>query len=424
MANKCWWLGRCDAIRCGPNHANNCPNYSVLLRVSSQTQLRRSFHIPVLFISHSLFFFPSQTSIKMDRTRAARASGSSRNSHPSPERYTLEDGEDPTYISPDSDLDDDDSVPPTKAAIQQQQQHLQREALPAVPDSPSRRSPPRASKQQQQLMNGGGGASSSNRDSWGAPRPGSYAERTNGARYRREGASSTSSHARSGSTTTASHQQPPPSSAWPAKPAVTTRPQQAGASSSSANRRAHGEPTAAAAPRHKAASPAKEHPINRLESPSIAKSVLQPLELKMNEYQRIMNDMQGQVAQLDEEIRQLQEKRRQTAERFEDAKAKHDDYERQHMDVERALRGESPAVQHASSSQQQQPTLPAYMPVHAPANSSQHVPMHRPGTMESEFQDEGRRPTSVPVGAGAHNSPRSRKMGTRDRIKMSLFGSG
>ncbi|KAF5023529.1 hypothetical protein F66182_4396 [Fusarium sp. NRRL 66182] len=80
--------------------------------------------------------------------------------------------------------------------------------------------------------------------------------------------------------------------------------------------------------------------INRLQSPSIQKSVLQPLEHKIQEYDRLMGEAQSQMNQLDEELRALQERRRQAEERFVEAKSKHDEYERQHQDVGKALRGE------------------------------------------------------------------------------------
>ncbi|KAJ4179872.1 hypothetical protein NW767_014516 [Fusarium falciforme] len=80
--------------------------------------------------------------------------------------------------------------------------------------------------------------------------------------------------------------------------------------------------------------------INRLNSPSIQKIVLQPLEQKIQEYDHLMNEAQSQMAQLDDELRILQERRRQAEDRFMEAKAKHDEYERQHLDVGKALRGE------------------------------------------------------------------------------------
>ncbi|KPM45540.1 hypothetical protein AK830_g976 [Neonectria ditissima] len=80
--------------------------------------------------------------------------------------------------------------------------------------------------------------------------------------------------------------------------------------------------------------------INRLNSPSVMKSVLQPLELKIQEYDHLMQEAQHQMLQLDEELRVMQERRMQAEERFVEAKAKHDDYERQHQGVGRALRGE------------------------------------------------------------------------------------
>lgn len=80
--------------------------------------------------------------------------------------------------------------------------------------------------------------------------------------------------------------------------------------------------------------------IARLNSPSVMKSVLQPLEQKMHEYDHLMQEAHNQMVQLDEEIRMMQERRAQAEERFIEAKAKHDDYERQHAGVGRAMRGE------------------------------------------------------------------------------------
>ncbi|KAL6917283.1 hypothetical protein ACHAPO_005920 [Fusarium lateritium] len=82
------------------------------------------------------------------------------------------------------------------------------------------------------------------------------------------------------------------------------------------------------------------HDISRLQSPSIQKSVLQPLEKKIHEYDHLMHEAQTEMAQLDEELRALQERRRAAEDRFIEAKTKHDEYERQHEDVGRALRGE------------------------------------------------------------------------------------
>ncbi|CAG9983387.1 unnamed protein product [Clonostachys byssicola] len=80
--------------------------------------------------------------------------------------------------------------------------------------------------------------------------------------------------------------------------------------------------------------------VSRLESPSVLKSVLQPLEKKINEYDRLMTEARGEMAQLDDELRALQERRQQAEDRFLSAKSKHDDYSRQHEDVGRAMRGE------------------------------------------------------------------------------------
>jgi hypothetical protein len=80
--------------------------------------------------------------------------------------------------------------------------------------------------------------------------------------------------------------------------------------------------------------------IQRLPTPSISTSVLQPLDAKVTEYGSLMAEAQGDMAALDEEMRQLQDRQREAEARFLDAKAKHDDYRRQYHDVERALRGD------------------------------------------------------------------------------------
>lgn len=197
-----------------------------------------------------------------------------------------------------------------------------------------------------------------------------------------------------------------PSGPWPK-----TRAPPSGKPTNPQNRRSH---PLAAEPRVRAPSPPEpnnpRNPVNRLESPSIAKSVLQPLEHKIIEYDRLMHEAQDQMAQLDEELRQLHERRRQAEEHFLEAKAKHDDYERQHVDVERALRGELDNVmlpQHHQAQQQQQPMV------------HQATPPPQESRMELAEGYE-RRPTSNPT---SKHSSRTRKMGTRDRIKMSLFGT-
>lgn len=80
--------------------------------------------------------------------------------------------------------------------------------------------------------------------------------------------------------------------------------------------------------------------IQRLPTPSIPNSVLQPLDAKVVEYGTLMSEAQADMARLDEEMRALQERQRGAEQRFLEAKAKHDDYRRQYADVERALRGD------------------------------------------------------------------------------------
>lgn len=80
--------------------------------------------------------------------------------------------------------------------------------------------------------------------------------------------------------------------------------------------------------------------IQRLPTPSITSSVLQPLDAKVTEYGALMAEAQADMAALDEERRQLEDRQREAEARFLDAKSKHDDYRRQYHDVERALRGD------------------------------------------------------------------------------------
>ncbi|KZL64235.1 hypothetical protein CI238_00525 [Colletotrichum incanum] len=139
--------------------------------------------------------------------------------------------------------------------------------------------------------------------------------------------------------------------------------------------------------------------ISRIQSPSISKSVLEPLQRKMLEYHNLMEDAQGQMAQFDEELRALQERRRLAEQRFVDAKTKHDEYERQHLDVERALRGDfhppKPQPQPQQSQQQMYNNSP---PRTAP----------RPASSIMSYDD---RPMS-----GHSSAPR------KGKLRFSLFG--
>ncbi|KAF3763409.1 hypothetical protein M406DRAFT_331930 [Cryphonectria parasitica EP155] len=84
--------------------------------------------------------------------------------------------------------------------------------------------------------------------------------------------------------------------------------------------------------------------IQRMPTPSLASSVLQPLDAKVAEYGALMAEAQAETVRLDEEMRALQEHQREAEQRFLEAKAKHDDYRRQYADVERALRGDLSGV--------------------------------------------------------------------------------
>ncbi|KUI59150.1 hypothetical protein VP1G_06399 [Cytospora mali] len=94
-----------------------------------------------------------------------------------------------------------------------------------------------------------------------------------------------------------------------------------------------------ASPESPMLSPGAAH-IQRLPTPSLAMSVLQPLDAKVIEYGTLMAEAQGEMARLDDEMRQLQERQREVEARFLEAKSRHDEYRRQYQDVERALRGD------------------------------------------------------------------------------------
>ncbi|KAI3555590.1 hypothetical protein CABS03_04118 [Colletotrichum abscissum] len=144
--------------------------------------------------------------------------------------------------------------------------------------------------------------------------------------------------------------------------------------------------------------------ISRVNSPSISKSVLEPLQRKMLEYHRLMDEAQGQMAQYDEELRLLQERRRLAEQRFVDAKTKHDEYERQHLDVERALRGDyapPQQVQQQQMMQQQQSQQQMYQ--NSPPRT---VP--RPASSIMSYDD---RPMS-----GHSSGPK------KGKLRFSLFG--
>lgn len=89
-------------------------------------------------------------------------------------------------------------------------------------------------------------------------------------------------------------------------------------------------------------SPVAAANIQRLPTPSLANTVLQPLDAKVTEYGALMAEAQGEMARLDDEMRQLQERQREAEQRFLESKSRHDEYRRQYQDVERALRGGEP----------------------------------------------------------------------------------
>jgi hypothetical protein len=154
--------------------------------------------------------------------------------------------------------------------------------------------------------------------------------------------------------------------------------------------------------------------IDRVGSPSVATSVLKPLESKMREYHELMDDAQRQLAQLDNELIALQERRRQAEERFVDAKNKHDIYERQHSDVEKALRGDF------QSSHSQQPHQSGHF-----QPSLQQQQQHNQQQYQSQTQLGGSRPSLSRARQSSIDSyddrPMSRQSKGKGRFRLSLF---
>ena len=331
---------------------------------------------------------------RTNSTSAGAGQGGLRPPSPPLEKHQLTDE---PYISPESDTDDD-TAPPVRAP-----------QPPAVPDSPSRRSP---GKSRPPVVNNPG-----SRDSWGPQaRPLSMGPPDDGRR------NSGSHNANGGAARYRRHEQ------------MNGRPHSGQLSSGPKPNRSDVPPGRRGPPpdgrrpqttnvdaRHQVASPTEPSPtkslhIDRIESPGIMQSVLQPLKQKLNEYERLMSQSQAEMTQLDEELRALQERRRQAEDRFLDAKDKHDEYERQHEDVERALRGQ---VQH-----QHQPQS-AHAPLYAPHMMGAGGPVQRPATMESYDGGGGagmgeRRPTSNPV---SNRSSRTRHLGTMDKLRLRFLGS-
>ncbi|KAJ5013719.1 hypothetical protein K4K57_002433 [Colletotrichum sp. SAR 10_99] len=149
--------------------------------------------------------------------------------------------------------------------------------------------------------------------------------------------------------------------------------------------------------------------ISRLQSPSISKSVLEPLQRKMLEYHSLMEEAQGQMTQLDAELRALQERRRQAEQRFVDAKGKHDEYERQHLDVEKALRGDYAMPIPPPQQQQQQ--------IHPQASQQQHQMYN-----DSPPRTLGRPASSIMSYDERPMSGRSSMQGKKGKFRISLFG--
>nr|XP_036586885.1 uncharacterized protein CTRU02_03473 [Colletotrichum truncatum]KAF6797442.1 hypothetical protein CTRU02_03473 [Colletotrichum truncatum] len=147
--------------------------------------------------------------------------------------------------------------------------------------------------------------------------------------------------------------------------------------------------------------------ISRLQSPSISKSVLEPLQRKMLQYHNLMEEAQGQMTQLDDELRALQERRRQAEQRFIDAKGKHDEYERQHLDVERALRGDYGPTHH-----QQLPPLQPPPPQQQQQQMYSNSPPRTVGRPASSIMSYDDRPMSG----------RSSIQGKKSKFRISLFG--
>ncbi|CAJ2508861.1 Uu.00g138870.m01.CDS01 [Anthostomella pinea] len=149
--------------------------------------------------------------------------------------------------------------------------------------------------------------------------------------------------------------------------------------------------------------------IQRLKSPSVMDSVLQPLGQKVHEYEILMHQEQDQMSRLDEEIRALQDRRAEAEVRFIEAKSKHDDYRRQYQDVEQAMRGAAPLQREPTSRPQ---TQQRQIPIH-----------HEEDDDEDDLEDDMSPPYNHNRRIHSQQSfGRTSQKGKPNRFRFSLFG--
>lgn len=154
--------------------------------------------------------------------------------------------------------------------------------------------------------------------------------------------------------------------------------------------------------------------IERLKTPSVMETVLQPLGRKVQEYNRLVNEAQDDIKRLDDELRLIQTRRDEAHARLLDAQTRYEDWQQQYASVERTLKGEVPPVP-------QLPQLPLEQPKPQAAAAATAAEQFHDDDEYDDDEDLRERPWSASH-QGSFASTKS-KTRVRDRLRKSIFGS-
>lgn len=160
--------------------------------------------------------------------------------------------------------------------------------------------------------------------------------------------------------------------------------------------------------------------ISRLKTPSVMDSVLQPLGIKVQEYDRLMHEAQDNMKRLDDELRALQLRRDEAETRFLDAEARHKEWQQQYDGVRRTLTGEAPAASQAPPMPQVKINDP--LPNHNIQTNNIH---DDDDDDDDEDDDDDNEPVYKRPWSMNHQSSftSTKSKGRRSRLLSSIFGS-
>ncbi|EFX01660.1 hypothetical protein CMQ_8126 [Grosmannia clavigera kw1407] len=168
-------------------------------------------------------------------------------------------------------------------------------------------------------------------------------------------------------------------------------------------------PPSVASRQHQAAVPNPGATIERLKTPSVMETVLQPLSRKVQEYNRLVNEAQDEIKRLDDELRLIQTRRDDAHARLLDAQTRYEDWQQQYASVERTLKGELPPL---PPLQHEQPKPQVAVAAAEQLNDDDEY---------DDDEDLRERPWSAShQGSFASTKSKSR---VRDRLRKSIFGS-